>query len=537
MHALPCPARRRKLWTKRRKVWRKQLLVEVPPCFPLQSQNNSNPLPTSGMAASGTTSMVNNADDEKVPTSLLDAFGSSFSLEQIASVYCKVQKDAAMAGIMLCDMQELSSTNRSNGTWLNVESIKSPEVPSSNYPNRSFQGNGNAGSPNQNRCPISAGSVSSVIGEEYSNPRPYKSASNTIWRPFTVNSKALLMSGPVVEDVLVNDNKQARVHKDMEDFLFSMLGDGFQLDRDVIRDVLGKCGYDMQKSMEKLFDVSALGIKRGDNCSRASTKLPHSYSGYERSPQDSTTYKNHSGRVVDANEGEIRGAKTLPNDVLHAFFYNSKPEKESECPAPPKVAEQSKGIDEVVSESRENFHQNSQTCVSNQQDEKDLNDEDDSYQVLRRAVQEYRGTMKEYYSAAIDAFVKGDHSLANKLMEQGNFFCKKARDADEESFNKIFDVRKEEEQKDLLLDLHEHDGRAAIRLLKFHVISLAGMPTFNHLKVIIETDNEDTSKGTRKRRVMRFLEKYSIKWVEDATPGTILIPLADIDPSTIVNKK
>ncbi|KAI4312158.1 hypothetical protein MLD38_037001 [Melastoma candidum] len=488
------------------------------------------------MAAYGT-SMVNNVDDEKVLRSLIDAFGSSFSLEQIASVYREAQKDATMAGIMLCDMQEFSSTNRSNGTWRNVESIKSTEVPSSNSANTSFQGNGNVRSPNQKWRPVSAGSVSSVIGKGYSNPKPYESASNTIWKPLKVNSEVLPLSRPVVEVALVKDKKQARLQKDMEDFLFSMLGDGFQLDRAVIRDVLGKCGYDMKKSMDKLFDVSPVEMKIGGNCSQPSTKLPYSYSGYERSPLD-TTYTEHSERVAYANGGEIRGAKTLPNDVLLALYYNSEPEKELGSPAPPKVAKQSKGFDQVVSESHENCHHNSQTCGSDLQDENGLNDEDGSYQVLRRAVQEYRVTMKEYYSAAIDAFSKGDHSRANKLMEQGKFFYKKARDADEESCKKIFDVRKEEEeQKNMLLDLHEHDVMAAIRLLKCHVINLAGMPTFNHLKVVIERDDKDTSKGTRKRRVLRFLEKYSIKWVEDTNPGAILIPLADIDPSTIANKK
>ncbi|GAY55219.1 hypothetical protein CUMW_162730 [Citrus unshiu] len=54
------------------------------------------------------------------------------------------------------------------------------------------------------------------------------------------------------------------------------------------------------------------------------------------------------------------------------------------------------------------------------------NDEEDSLQALRRAVMEYRGTMKEHCKAVvprqvIDAFTQGDHVRAGKLLEQARF--------------------------------------------------------------------------------------------------------------------
>ncbi|XP_022643009.1 putative nuclear RNA export factor SDE5 [Vigna radiata var. radiata] len=52
----------------------------------------------------------------------------------------------------------------------------------------------------------------------------------------------------------VSSWKHDQLHQNMEDFLFKMLGDGFQLDRNMIRQVLDTCGYDIQKLMplEKL---------------------------------------------------------------------------------------------------------------------------------------------------------------------------------------------------------------------------------------------------------------------------------------------
>ncbi|KAG4987058.1 hypothetical protein JHK86_034749 [Glycine max] len=37
------------------------------------------------------------------------------------------------------------------------------------------------------------------------------------------------------------------------DFLFKMLGDGFEFDKNKIHDVFGRCGYDVQKVQLHLF--------------------------------------------------------------------------------------------------------------------------------------------------------------------------------------------------------------------------------------------------------------------------------------------
>ena len=81
----------------------------------------------------------------------------------------------------------------------------------------------------------------------------------------------------------------------------------------------------------------------------------------------------------------------------------------------------------------------------------------------------------------------------------------------------------------MLLDLHDHGSREAIRLLKCHLSSLAGIPSFEYLKVIIDASNQENTKGSRRRAILKLLEQEAIKWIEGETAGTILIRLDSID--------
>ncbi|KAL7242457.1 hypothetical protein ACSBR1_014939 [Camellia fascicularis] len=160
-------------------------------------------------------------------------------------------------------------------------------------------------------------------------------------------------------------------------------------------------------------------------------------------------------------------------------------------------------------------------------------DEGDSYLVLRKAVKEYRATMKEYYKAAIEAFAQGDNARASRLLEEGQFFRGKAREADEESAQMITEARNGETEDAVSLDLQNQGAKEAIRLLKCHLSSLSGISSMKYLKVIVETNGEDVSKRSRKRLIIKLLEKESITWVEDGNPGTIKICLDEINPKCL----
>ena len=59
-------------------------------------------------------------------------------------------------------------------------------------------------------------------------------------KPLKLDSKVMPMSELWEVEAKSCSPKYDHLHQEMEDFLFKMLGDGFQLDRDVIRQVLGR---------------------------------------------------------------------------------------------------------------------------------------------------------------------------------------------------------------------------------------------------------------------------------------------------------
>ncbi|MBA0876670.1 hypothetical protein Goshw_006304, partial [Gossypium schwendimanii] len=139
-------------------------------------------------------------DEEKALNNLLDAFESVFSLNDIASAYCEAGRNSDLAGLILCEMQgipSLVSTDQSNNK-------------------SSCQANGDLRSPKQKARPVSKGTVSSMLGKGYMKSVP-------------------LANGEKLES---NSQNEDLMYKDMEDFIFKMLGKEFRLERDVIREIV-----------------------------------------------------------------------------------------------------------------------------------------------------------------------------------------------------------------------------------------------------------------------------------------------------------
>ncbi|MBA0712832.1 hypothetical protein Golax_011905, partial [Gossypium laxum] len=218
-------------------------------------------------------------DEEEALNSLLDAFGSVFSLNDIASAYCEARRDPDLAGLILCEMQgipPLVATDQSNNEVKNNETSGSSYVKSSqnnsqasevftvdqpvsaatdecsgkrekdepmessrcNSFQRSCQENGGLSSPKQKARPVSGGTVSSMLGKGYMKSVPLANGSYPGTKPMKVDSKEMPMSLFWGEELEPSSQNEDRMHKDMEDFLFKMLGEGFRLERDVIREVL-----------------------------------------------------------------------------------------------------------------------------------------------------------------------------------------------------------------------------------------------------------------------------------------------------------
>jgi len=179
-------------------------------------------------------------DEEKALKCLLDAFGSVFSLEEIASAYCKASRNADLAGEILFEMQGSSSGSSStlDSSNADVRTEGSSESSDGYSLENSFQ---ERKTSRPKVRPVSAGTVASIIGKNYVRPAPSANGPSQTTKPTKLDAKSLPMTGIWREKNKpdVSSSKHDQLHQDMEDFLFKMLGDGFQLDRNMIRQVLG----------------------------------------------------------------------------------------------------------------------------------------------------------------------------------------------------------------------------------------------------------------------------------------------------------
>nr|XP_028957599.1 putative nuclear RNA export factor SDE5 [Malus domestica] len=193
------------------------------------------------MEASGSNG-VSSLTNDMVLRGLLELFGAAFSLDQITSAYYKAGKNAD-------DAAEALATFAPNGR----ETFRLPI--NSIYKKSPYQENG--------------------------NPR----ASKLKYRPVSLDSSVLPMSENWVENDESCSSRDEQLHQGMEDFLFSMLGVGFKLERDQIRQVLDGCGYDMEKSMEKLINLPAsTSEKRNELIRKSSEKSAYLSLKYKASP-------------------------------------------------------------------------------------------------------------------------------------------------------------------------------------------------------------------------------------------------------------
>lgn len=179
--------------------------------------------------------------EEKALKGLLDAFGSVFTLQEIAFAYCTAGRNADLASEYLCEKRTSTSTSTASSCNGEAKGNELLEVSHDNISENQYQANGKYRAPKKKWRPISGGSVSSVIGRDYFKPTQSNNVSCGATKPLKLDASELPMAeiwGD--EEAQQKPSKEDHLHKDMEEFLFKMLGEGFQLDRDVIKDVLGK---------------------------------------------------------------------------------------------------------------------------------------------------------------------------------------------------------------------------------------------------------------------------------------------------------
>ncbi|KAJ4975688.1 hypothetical protein NE237_000794 [Protea cynaroides] len=440
---------------------------------------------------------------------LYDAFGSVISTMEIAKAYCKAGSNVDLAGEILYGLRGSSSSAPNLASNANLRDANSSEPLSDEIFDKSSYAAKKSKAAKPKKYSVSAGTVSSVIGKGYVKPKPVQVGSCEVKKPLTLDSKELpmdeLWGEGVSSDFAAKDDA---MRKDVEGFIFQMLESGFQLDMNMTQEVLGSCGYDMKKFTDDFPRAqSVLCQEKSQNAE------PVQRNGTESHDQDKKRYD-------------------LQKEVLTKLF--NVPERPEELPRsrPARTGRSRGAFGTVVFEPPRESPRKLPIVTMTSQEEKG-DDENDSYQILRRATVEYRATMKEYYKAAFDALIKGNRSQAENLLKQGEFFNNKAREADEKSSQMIIEGSNETCD-EMSLDLHDFDANEAKRLLKVQLSSVSGIPEIPYLKVIVESNAGEITKGARKRlKIRKFLKRESIKWTEEGNGKIILIRVDEIDPKRL----
>lgn len=494
-------------------------------------------------------SLTSTSDDEtRALNALLDAFSCAFSLEDIANAYCKANGDVNKAGDFLTDLQ--LSMPQANEVYPSVES-NLPQISKADEEN--YMDNSNqtrtlsciekaaeesyVESSNQTRTreklqksSASFGTVSSMLGKGAARATtiPANRASEKE-KPLKVELPEYMRDDPKVDGSDSAPRKETLNNRDVEEFLFSMLGEGFKLSMEVIREVLGSCGYDIKKSMDELMSFSAkdLGKKPvNEHIAVQDMADESSFAGHGLGSQ--STSSAHSLREDKHNPRP----QITPGELLESMF--TAPERFEE---EPKVRRYELGVNrrrvldqkpvlkplEDISPSSTDFPVKV-TLVSK---EPVVRNEDD-YQNYCKAAKQHWVMMRQYYEKAADAFKEGNQTEVEYFLKEGKNFYRMARLSEEKSSGEIT-KSKQESKNELCLDLRSQDAANVANLLRLHLRQLANIPSFENLRVIIGVDDGTFKMGQRRRKVEKFLEKKSVEWTEDeANPGTILIPINQV---------
>ncbi|KAK2639103.1 hypothetical protein Ddye_026898 [Dipteronia dyeriana] len=196
-------------------------------------------------------STSNSGVDVRDLEELLGTFGSHFSLEDIASAYFQANYNMNVTAEILfsknyttlatsIDTSKDKLEGGGYGKSLKLQSESEnpsakalePASASDNVLHKPFK---------LKNCPVAMGTISTVIGKEYLRGKPLTDDSHEPTKPMKLNSKEFPASEIWSKEIPPSTTAMnGTMRPDIEEFLFKMLGDGFQLDTTVIQDVLGE---------------------------------------------------------------------------------------------------------------------------------------------------------------------------------------------------------------------------------------------------------------------------------------------------------
>jgi hypothetical protein len=205
-------------------------------------------------------SLTSTSDDQtSALNALLDAFSCAFSLEDIANAFCRAKGDVNKAGDFLTDLQ--LSMPQDNEVVPSVEgnlpqirnAVEETCMDNSNQTRtpscmekaaeESYVENSSQTRTREKSQKSSAsfGTVSSMLGKgsarAYTIPAKRGSEKE---KPLKVELPEYMRDDLKTDESDSAPRRETLNNRDVEEFLYSMLGEGFKLNMEVIREVLGK---------------------------------------------------------------------------------------------------------------------------------------------------------------------------------------------------------------------------------------------------------------------------------------------------------
>ncbi|OEL17475.1 putative nuclear RNA export factor SDE5 [Dichanthelium oligosanthes] len=483
-------------------------------------------------------SLTSSSDNEtRALNTLLDVFGCAFSLDDIADAYIKAKGDVNKAGDFLTDLQlslpHISDVEPSVETNLSQtgKAVEENYTENSSQPRTLSQiekavDEKHMENSDQTRMPeklqkssAAFGTVSSMLGKESARATTTVNRSSKKDKPVKVELPEYMRDDFKVKSDESDSapRRETLNNGDIEEFLFCMLGEGFKLSMEVIREVLGSCGYDIKKSMEELMSFSEKGLdKKAQSKHNAiqDVAVECSVSKGKSLGSKSTlsTHSSQEGKGMQSSKSQIS-----PGELIEAIFtvpgrFEEEPKlKRYELGANRSRVPDQKPVLKPL-EDLSTYSTDFPIKVIVGSKEPAVNEED--YQNYRRAAKQHWDMMKQYYEKAADAFRVGNKKEVDYLIQ-------------EVSITLLF--WKTESINEVCLDLRKQDAANVPNLLRFHLKQLSNIPSIDYLKVIIGVDDGSFKMGQRRRKVLKYLEKNSIQWTEeDPHSGNILIRINQV---------
>ncbi|XP_021754920.1 putative nuclear RNA export factor SDE5 [Chenopodium quinoa] len=182
---------------------------------------------------------------------LLEAFGSSISLETLASAYSQANSNVDLAGVILYELQGTTAATRESKDGIDATSLSSLDLCAEGASKYLCIDEGNSKGRANNyvsensgeerlKSLMSTNESTKFQSSEVPSNECIKIRSSEVHSNESIRMRSSeVLSNESFSASFNNTGKDDSLHADMEDFLFKMLGDGFQLDMQMIHQVLG----------------------------------------------------------------------------------------------------------------------------------------------------------------------------------------------------------------------------------------------------------------------------------------------------------